>query len=244
MGQSAALFAEWQAASELRDEYLDRLAKDLGYYYRVCAFGSARTSRDHRFFKSAQAFAQRLAEEGIDVLTGGGNGMMRALNEGARNGGCGKTRSLAATLELRGEEPNEFLDRQYKTRHFDDRFGIFHTAGTVFVALEGGIGTAYEIIFTAQKLQLRRSGKEMNGVQGFRSLSSQLGWTPLLVVHQFHKNWLRAMMDAFHGDGMVDAEDNTIFTFVRSNEEAADVILRDRANWRKFLRKRGAEPMN
>ena len=57
------------------------LLQDLGK--SVTIFGSARTSSDDKYAKLAEKLAFRLSKKNINVITGGGNGIMQAANKGA-----------------------------------------------------------------------------------------------------------------------------------------------------------------
>src|SRR5690606_22350872 len=50
---------------------------------KVTTFGSARTPEGTPAYEQARHFAMRIAEEGFDVITGAGGGIMRACQEGA-----------------------------------------------------------------------------------------------------------------------------------------------------------------
>ncbi len=50
---------------------------------KVTVFGSARTRPVEAVYRLAQLFGKKLAESGYMVITGGGGGIMQAVNEGA-----------------------------------------------------------------------------------------------------------------------------------------------------------------
>ena len=56
-------------------------------YYRVSIFGSARLQPDTPAYKEVYDLAFQLAMRGIDIVTGGGPGLMDAANKGAKDGG-------------------------------------------------------------------------------------------------------------------------------------------------------------
>src|SRR4030067_3178728 len=61
-------------------------SKVFGPYHhvrKVSVFGSARTRPEESVYKMAYLFGQKLAEAGYMVITGGGSGIMQAVNEGA-----------------------------------------------------------------------------------------------------------------------------------------------------------------
>lgn len=55
-------------------------------FYRTCIFGSARLKEDSPIYKGVEELAYMLAKQGIDILTGGGPGLMEAANKGAKRG--------------------------------------------------------------------------------------------------------------------------------------------------------------
>ena len=55
------------------------------YFKKITVFGSARTSPSAKWYKEATKFANLLAKDGFDVITGGGPGIMEAANRGASN---------------------------------------------------------------------------------------------------------------------------------------------------------------
>src|SRR5690348_6511496 len=52
--------------------------------FRVCLFGSARITPVDPLYQTVFELCRRLAERGMDVITGGGPGLMEAANAGAR----------------------------------------------------------------------------------------------------------------------------------------------------------------
>ncbi|HXX81832.1 MAG TPA: hypothetical protein VEI46_09795, partial [Thermodesulfovibrionales bacterium] len=50
---------------------------------KITVFGSARTEPDDEVYKMARLLGRRIAEAGHMVITGGGPGIMQAVNEGA-----------------------------------------------------------------------------------------------------------------------------------------------------------------
>jgi len=52
---------------------------------KVTVFGSARTKSEEPIYGMARLFGRKLSEAGYMVITGGGPGIMQAVNEGAGN---------------------------------------------------------------------------------------------------------------------------------------------------------------
>ena len=65
----------------------------------VTFFGSARFNEDNEYCKAAHDLAFMLGERGFAVVTGGGDGIMRAANRGAFE--SGKAPSVALNISKR-----------------------------------------------------------------------------------------------------------------------------------------------
>ena len=52
----------------------------------VAIFGSARTPPEHPYYALAEDIARRLSDAGFSVISGGGPGIMEAVNKGAFDG--------------------------------------------------------------------------------------------------------------------------------------------------------------
>ena len=77
-------------------------AKVFGAYHdvrKVTVFGSARTKPDEPIYAMARLFGEKLARQGYMVITGGGPGIMQAVNEGA-----GPEHSFGVTIRLPFEQ--------------------------------------------------------------------------------------------------------------------------------------------
>lgn len=94
-------------------EGFDRLAE---VYPAVTIFGSARTRPDHPDYQAAVETARRLGEAGLNIITGGGPGIMQAGNEGARQAGV---LSIGLNIELPFEQGvNPYVDLALQFRYF------------------------------------------------------------------------------------------------------------------------------
>ena len=65
----------------------------------VSIFGSARTDANHPYYKLAEQIARKLSDVGFSVISGGGNGIMEAVNKGAYEG---KSLSVGLNIQLGG----------------------------------------------------------------------------------------------------------------------------------------------
>lgn len=123
---------------------------DLQLENSVAIFGSARVKQDHIHFVAAYNLANALAEKGINVLTGGGPGIMLAGNSGAKSA---ESNDRGKSVGIRIQLPFETCD-SHKDHHDDTYdFDKFYTRQSTLVynadchvAFFGGFGTCFEIM--------------------------------------------------------------------------------------------------
>lgn len=123
-------------------------------FFRVCIFGSARISSSSPFYGQVYDLAKELAQRGIDIVTGGGPGLMEAANKGAKDG-CNLSRSIGLPIELPFEtDANSHLDVKHHHKRFSSRLDEFMRISHAVVITAGGIGTLLEMFYTWQLMQV------------------------------------------------------------------------------------------
>ena len=137
--------------------WLDRRAPLEKRYFRVAIFGSSRIQPEDAAYAQVRELARQLSYMGCDIVTGGGPGLMRAANEGARAGAYHyRTRSFGLTILLPLEEqPNPFLDEVKQHSTFFSRLHQFIRLSHAYIVMDGGIGTTLEAMMVWQLLQVR-----------------------------------------------------------------------------------------
>jgi hypothetical protein len=122
---------------------------------KVTVFGSARTLPGDPVYEMAKLFGKRLAETGFMVITGGGGGIMQAVNEGA-----GPEHSFGVNIRLPFEEkPNPVSEgnpRFITYKYFFNRKVAFLKEADAVALFPGGFGTLDEAMET---LTLVQTGK-------------------------------------------------------------------------------------
>src|SRR5437870_7230291 len=80
--------------------------------FRVCIFGSARIRPEDPTYQMVYRLAKSLGELGVDIVTGGGPGLMEAANRGVQAAKNERARSYGLPIELPRsfETPNKHLD--------------------------------------------------------------------------------------------------------------------------------------
>jgi len=152
----ARLHALYNRVSAIENELV---LLDDDRFYRTCVFGSARIKPETKEYKDVLRLAWLLAGEGIDVLTGGGPGLMEAANLGAKMGkGEKKSKSLSYGISIRLDfepVPNAHLDIKRHHQRFSSRLDDFMRLSNSIIVTPGGIGTLLELFFTWQLVQVK-----------------------------------------------------------------------------------------
>ena len=124
-------------------------------YYRVSIFGSARIKPDTTEYQQVYELAFELSRQRVDIVTGGGPGLMNAANKGAKDGGE-HSRSIGLPIELPFEtDANSHLDVKRHHRRFSSRLDEFMRISHAVVVTPGGIGTLLELFYTWQLIQVK-----------------------------------------------------------------------------------------
>src|SRR5215471_3928705 len=174
----------------------------------VTVFGSARTQRDDPYYAAGRALGAALARRGFAVITGGGPGMMEAVNRGCHEAGG---LSVGCNIELPREQSlNPYVDLGVEFRYFFVRKNMFVKYAQGFVIFPGGLGTLDELF---ESLTLAQTGK----IEHFPIvLFGTTYWQGLL-------DWMR---DHVLSAGAIAADDLKLMTLTDDPEEAAEMATR------------------
>ena len=193
---------------------------DDGRFYRACIFGSARIKEDNPTYQSVYELARLLAREGIDVLTGGGPGLMEAGNRGAEAGQQEKhTKSLSFGLPIQLDfepDPNMHLDVRRHHYRFSYRLDDFMRLSNIVICTPGGIGTLLELFFSWQLVQVRHIRRR-----------------PIILLD---KKFWQGLIDWMHAEPnfrqLISDKDFDFIYLVDTPQEALEVVMPD---YQKFL---------
>jgi uncharacterized protein (TIGR00730 family) len=120
----------------------------------VSIFGSARTKSDQPYYKLAEVIARQLSDAGFSVISGGGPGIMEAVNKGAF---YGKSPSVGLNIQLPFEQSgNAYQNISHTFQHFFTRKVMFVKFASAYVVMPGGFGTLDELM---EALTLVQTGK-------------------------------------------------------------------------------------
>ena len=136
--QDAQLLAQIQTDLSAATHLLNELPRG------VTVFGSARTAPDDAAYQCAERLGRWLGRAGLPVLTGGGPGIMEAVNRGAREA---DGISVGLNIELPYEQTlNPHLTHQLHFHHFSTHKLMLTRYSRGFVIFPGGFGTTDELL--------------------------------------------------------------------------------------------------
>jgi uncharacterized protein (TIGR00730 family) len=137
------------------DEPKEELNKDR---FRVAIFGSARLKEDSPEYYQVFNLARLIASEEIDLVTGGGPGLMEAASRGFYEGKENVSiRSIGLNIKLPKEQRfSAHLDVKEEFELFSERLDNFVDLSNAFVVTPGGIGTILELFYTWQLAQVKQ----------------------------------------------------------------------------------------
>jgi uncharacterized protein (TIGR00725 family) len=118
----------------------------------VCIFGSARIKKDDPEYDLIYQLSSLIAEEGMNVVTGGGPSLMEAASKGHKEGRKDRSvQTVGLTINLpKKEEANPHLDIKKEFEKFSSRLDNFMVLSNVVVVAPGGVGTLLEFLYTWQ----------------------------------------------------------------------------------------------
>jgi len=189
-------------------EFVDGFETLADIYPCVSVFGSARVRPGEKTYDKTVAIAQKLAENGFNIMTGGGPGIMEAANKGAKEGGA---KSVGVNIHLPLEqEGNPFADIKVEFKYFFVRKVMLVKYAQAYVGMPGGFGTLDEIFEAITLIQTKR-------IKPFPVvLVGSDYWGPLW-------EWVKKNpLDR----GLVSPEDMDLVTLVDDPDEVAKIIKR------------------
>jgi len=189
----------------------------------IVVFGSARVREDgpgdqSRWYAEARAFGRLASSRGGALLssegarenviaTGGGPGVMEAVNRGAQDAGAPSVGfNISLPLE---QQPNPYITPElcFRFHYFAMRKMHLAMRTKALVVFPGGFGTLDELF---EVLTLRQTNK-----------------APHIPVVLFDEAYWRRIVDfeALQEAGMIDAADLSLFRFAEHAEQAWSVLL-------------------
>ncbi|ENK1726773.1 TIGR00730 family Rossman fold protein [Campylobacter jejuni] len=140
---------------------LEKFANIPNLKNAVTFFGSARLKEDNFYYQQAKILAQKCAQNGFCVISGGGGGIMRAANEGAfsQKNNTNSMSSVGFNIFLPHEQKlNDFVEYNITFESLAIRKMALIEKSLAFVIFPGGFGTLNELceILTLKQLEFKK----------------------------------------------------------------------------------------
>jgi len=172
----------------------------------VSIFGSARANRRDPYYRMAMETAEKLAQAGYTIVTGGGPGIMEAANRGAQKGGG---LSIGLNIDIPFEQkPNKYLDEMIEFRYFFCRKTMFVRYASAIVIMPGGFGTMDELFESLTLIQTHRTAR----------------FPVVLMGTAYWRGLLRWMRDTMVPEGTVGQEDVDMLNVTDDPDETVRII--------------------
>ncbi len=200
---------------------LNRALKELRYAFKVFApfdhlpkvtiFGSSRTKEDHPQYIQCVRFAQLIQKEGWMVITGAGDGIMRAGHHGAT-----RESSFGVAISLPFEQATNTIiaddEKLINFRYFFTRKLMFVKEAEAIVLFPGGFGTQDEGF---EALTLVQTGKSVP--------------LPIVLLDEpngtYWQHWRTYVQSELLRTGMISPEDMYLFHLTDDAEDAVREIV-------------------
>jgi len=186
------------------------LLKDLEN--SVTIFGSARTHESNIYALLANKLSYNLAKNAINVITGGGDGIMQAANKGAFK--ANKAHSIGLGIDLPFEQSlNPYTTKNLTFNYFFSRKYMMVKYSQACVVFPGGFGTLDEMF---EVLTLTQTGK----MKGFKVF---------LVGYDYWKYLVKFIKKSLYKESMINEEDLDLITLtddIKHIEEEIKILIK------------------
>ncbi|MCL4547502.1 MAG: LOG family protein [Bacteroidetes bacterium] len=108
----------------------------------VTVFGSSVPQPGDAEYEYAYQLGKKLAQNNINVCSGGFQGIMDAVSKGAREGGA---EAVGVTFDIYNVHASKFLSQEIKCHTLFDRLKNLIEIGDAYIVLQGGTGTLLEL---------------------------------------------------------------------------------------------------
>ncbi len=198
-----------KALGELR--YAFKVFAPYAHVRKISIFGSSRTPEGHPDYETAVRFARRMSEVGWMVITGAGDGIMKA-----GHGGAGREASFGVAIRLPFEQKTNTViaddEKLVNFRYFFARKLMFMKEASAVALFPGGFGTQDE---------------------GFEALTLvQTGKAPLIPIVMVERpggtywlQWRAYVAAELLRTGMISEQDMHLFRITDDVEAAVQEVV-------------------
>jgi hypothetical protein len=186
--------------------------------FKVAIFGSARIKPTHPVYKEIYQLAKMIGERNIDLVTGGGPGLMEAANTGHKDGKASKNlKEIGLTINIPHEHHHRnwtYIRRNFSK--FSDRLDNFMLLSNAVVVAPGGIGTMLELFYTWQLMQ-----------------SQKIRHIPVILLGHMWPDLLNWMREHPVKSGFIDSKDVDLLHVAHTAEEAMEILEKEYKKYKK-----------
>ncbi len=177
-------------------------------YPAVTIFGSSRSKPQSKVYQATVNVSKLLAENGFNVISGGGPGIMEAANKGATEGGA---KSVGLHIQLPNEqEANKYANIRLKYNYFFIRKVMFVKYAVAYIIMPGGFGTLDELFEALTLIQTKR-----------------IKYFPIILMNsEYWEGLLDWIKNTMIKEKTISEADFDIFNVVDTPEEAVGIIKR------------------
>lgn len=190
------------------DKILKKLIKEK--HFRVAIFGSARIQKNNPIFKQTYDLSKMIAENGIDLVTGGGEGLMDAASIGHMAGKNGKKiHTIGLPIKIGDHHvASKHYDLEKRFEKFSDRLDMFMRLTNMILVTPGGIGTCLEFFYSWQLIQVKH-------ICNIPMILIGDQWPPLM---KWFKEWPIKK-------GWISAGDLRNIHYAKDNKQAIEMVV-------------------
>lgn len=192
---------------QIMAEFVDGFQQLADLSPSVSIFGSARFKPDNPYYQASEELARLLSDSGFAVVSGGGPGVMEAVNKG---GFAGKSASVGLNIKLPHEQSgNAYQDISVNFKYFFARKVMFVKYASAYVVMPGGFGTLDEM---AEILTLVQTGKSKK--------------IPIILYgSEFWEGLIEWFKSSLVVNGTISAEDLNLFHVTDDPQFVVDTIF-------------------
>lgn len=176
---------------KINDDFTNGKALLKDFKNNVTIFGSARTNENDKYAKLAYDLTFNLSKNGINVITGGGDGIMQAANKGAYDAKGAQSIGLSIYLPFE-KSLNKYTTKNLTFNYFFSRKYMLVKYSKACVVFPGGFGTLDEMF---EVLTLTQTGKMPKGFKIY------------LVGYDYWEYLLKFIEKSLYANNMISKED-------------------------------------
>ena len=193
---------------KILSEFVDGFETLSDIFPCVSIFGSSRVRPGDEHYENTVLIARQLAQNGFNIMTGGGPGIMEAANKGAKEGGA---KSIGANIALPLEQAgNSYADIKVEFNYFFVRKVMLIKYAQAYIGMPGGFGTLDEVFEALTLIQTKR-------IKPF----------PVILVGSEYWNglwdWIRSNLLERK---MISSEDMDLVTILDDPDEVIEAVRR------------------